>query len=75
MHSVIVYRIKENKKINGTPLDRGVICRTDRLKSTKNGCKEKQQEPFKISGAESNPVPFYILTYEDDWNIVIIDTE
>ena len=28
-----------------------------------------------ISGAESNPVPFYILTYEDDWNIVIIDTE
>lgn len=45
------------------------------LKSTKNGCKEKQQEPFKISGAESNLVPFYILTYEDDWNIAIIDTE
>ena len=22
-----------------------------------------------------DPVPFYSLTYEDDWNIVIIDTE
>jgi len=29
----------------------------------------------RFGGSEPNPDPFYILTYEDYWNIVIIDTE
>ena len=30
---------------------------------------------LRYRGSEPNPVPFYILTYEDYWNMVIVDTE